>query len=299
MFRIARLLTAFSCAACTASSQQPTFDQLAALFQNQAVPSLRAEVRQIPARSGARFFDLSFASPVNGRVPGVLITPDRSGRFPVLLFGHWMMEGSPLRNRNEFLEEAVVLARAGAICLLLDTPLVREGVKRDPDVMHGQEPLAAVQMTREWRRALDILLARSDVDPSRVAYVGHSFSAEVGAKLTAVEKRIQSFVLMANTYSLRDFVYDELNDAMLAWRKQFGEERVREYLQRFAFQDSLPFITHSAPAAVFVQNGRADAEIPERIVRASVARFQEPKRLQFYDAGHELNAAARRKKFIL
>jgi hypothetical protein len=45
---------------------------------------------------------------------------------------------------------------------------------------------------------------------------------------------------------------------------------------------------------VFVQNGRADAEIPERIVRASVARFQEPKRLQFYDAGHELNAAARR-----
>ncbi len=33
-----------------------------------------------------------------------------------------------MRNHTEFLEEAIVYARAGAVCLLLDTPLVRPGV---------------------------------------------------------------------------------------------------------------------------------------------------------------------------
>ena len=59
-------------------------------------------------------------------------------------------------------------------------------------------------------------------------------------------------------------------------------------------RDPAPYVKHSAPAAVFVQNGRLDKEIPEGIVRKSSAYFQQPKRLEFYDAGHELNAAARR-----
>ena len=46
-------------------------------------------------------------------------------------------------------------------------------------------------MAREWRRAIDLMLARKDVDATRVAYVGHSFSAGVGAKLAGVEKRIR------------------------------------------------------------------------------------------------------------
>lgn len=72
------------------------------------------------------------------------------------------MNGSPMRNHTEFLEEAIVLARTGAICLLLDGPLVRPGVTQDPDFMHGQDANAALQMVREWRRSLDLLIARPD-----------------------------------------------------------------------------------------------------------------------------------------
>ena len=32
-----------------------------------------------------------------------------------------------MRNRNEFLEEAIVMTKAGTICLLLDTPLISPG----------------------------------------------------------------------------------------------------------------------------------------------------------------------------
>lgn len=277
-----------------AQPPEPSIDQVIGFFDHSPGQPAQEQLTALTPRSGVRLFDYSFASPVSGRVPGLLVTPDQTGRrFAVVLFGHWMMPGSPLRNRNEFLEEAIVLARGGALCLLLDSPLVRPGVAEDPDPLHGQAAHAGVQMAREWRRALDLLLARPDADPKRVAYVGHSFNAGVGAKLTAVEKRIRSFVLLANTYSLRGLVYDDRNPEMRAMREKLGEESLRAYFERFPFDDSAPFVRHSAPASVFLQNGRLDKDPPERPVRESFALFREPKRLEFYEAGHELNAAAR------
>ena len=175
----------------------------------------------------------------------------------------------------------------------MDTPLIRPGVSEDPELLHGQEANAAVQMAREWRRALDLLLSRSDVDPEHVAYVGHSFTAGVGAKLTAVEKRIQSLVLMANTYSLRDYVYDDKNQEMVDFRKKVGEPRIQAYFEKLPWEDSAPFVRHSSPSAVFLQNGLLDKGIPESTVRKSFVSFQQPKRLEFYHAGHELNSAPR------
>jgi len=159
-----------------------SFDNLAKRFVNDRNQPAEERVSRVEGRPGVRIFSYSFASPVAGRVPGILITPDRRGRFPVILFGHWMMNGSPMKNHKEFLDEAVVLARAGAICVLLDAPLVREGVVEDPELMHGQEANATVQMAREWRRALDLMLARPDADAGRVAYVGqfqHGSGSEV------------------------------------------------------------------------------------------------------------------------
>jgi cephalosporin-C deacetylase-like acetyl esterase len=288
-----KIVLALLAFALSAFGQPATFDELTNLFRVNPGQPQGAELSGMGHGRGVRTFDFSFSSPVSGRVPGVLVIPDHPGRFPVILFGHWMMAGSPMRDHTEFLEEAIVYARAGVICLLLDSPLVRDGIIEDPDPMHGQGPNAALQMALEWRRALDILLLRKDVDPKRVAYVGHSFGAGVGAKLTGVEKRIQSFVLMANVYSLRDYIYDEQNADMLAMRNKVGEDWIQSYFRQFPWDDSAPFVRHSAPAAVFLQNGRLDEALPERIVRKSFEYFQQPKRIKFYDAGHALNSAAR------
>lgn len=271
-----------------------TFEELAKRFEYDRRQPAEERIIGTQGREGVRIFDYSFASPAGGRVPGVLVTPVNRGRFPLVLYGHWMMKGSPLANHGEFLEEAVVVARAGAVCLLLDTPQIRPGFVEDPDDMHGQGPNAALQMAREWRRAIDLITARGEVDSKRIAYVGHSFSAGVGAKLVGVEKRIGSFVLMANIYSLHEFIYDDQNEEMKAQREKLGEEWLRNYFENFPWDDSRLFVEHSAPSAVFLQSGRLDKPIPERIVRLSFGHFQEPKRMEMYDAGHELNAAARR-----
>ncbi len=42
-------------------------------------------------------------------MPAYLVVPAGKGPFAAILFGHWAMDGSPTRNRTEFLEEAVAL----------------------------------------------------------------------------------------------------------------------------------------------------------------------------------------------
>ena len=57
------------------------------------------------------------------------------------------MKGSPLRNKDEFLEEAVVIAHAGAASVPLDSPLVRESVTEDPAPMHAGSERCSVNGT--------------------------------------------------------------------------------------------------------------------------------------------------------
>jgi hypothetical protein len=204
-----------------------------------------------------------------------------------------MIPGSPLRNKGEFLEEAVLMAKAGALCLLLDSPLVRPGVVQDPDPMNGQGPKAHLQMAKEWRKALDLMLARQDIEADRVAYVGHSFNAGVGALLTGVEKRIGSFVLMANQYSFREYMYDGRNRAAVEERRKRGDGFIDAYLEAFPWADTVHFVERSSPAAVFLQFGKKDEPIPVHIAELGFSHFGAPKRMELYDAGHELDAQAR------
>jgi len=210
--RVALLFVCLTVFAPQASAQSaaPRFEDLARQFEYDRKAALDVREAGREKRDGVNVIDLSYASPRGGRVPAYLVVPEGKGPFAAVLFGHWMMPGSPLKNRREFLEEAVVLARAGAVSLLTDSPLVRPGFVEEKDEMRAQAQSseAARQQVIDFRRGVDLLLSRKDVDPRRVAYVGHSFDAHVGAILAGVEKRIGSFVLMAGEYSDEEYVFD-------------------------------------------------------------------------------------------
>jgi dienelactone hydrolase len=276
----------------------PRFEELVKQFDYDAKAPV--DVREVgrERRRGATVIDMSYASPRGGRVPAYLVLPEGRGPFAAVLFGHWMMDGSPLKNRREFLEEAVVLAGAGAVSLLIDTPLVRPGFVAEKDDLRGavQSAEAARQQVVDLRRGTDLLLARRDVDPKRVAYVGHSFDAHVGAILSAVEKRVGSFVLMAGAYADEEYVFDPENEAMKKFRERYGDAALRAYFRAYAWDDPVHFVGHNAPAAVFLQYGRRDKPITEKMARRDFNRFAAPTRAGFYDAGHELDAEARRER---
>ena len=165
-----------------------------------------------------------------------------------------------MKNRNEFLQEALVLARCGAASLLIDTPFVRPGFVADPDLLGSAVQASEVEQQQvvDLRRGLDLLLSRSDIDSTRIAYVGHSFSAHAGAILAGVEKRIQSFVLMASGYADEENTLTSQNPDIVKIRQQLGEEKIRAYFREYAWDDPIYYLPHSAPAAVFLQFANKD-----------------------------------------
>ena len=169
----------------SAQNSRPHFEQLVREFDYDRKAPL--DVREVgrESREGVTIIDLSYSSPRGGNVPAYLVVPAGKGPFAAILFGHWMMPGSPMMNRREFLEEAVVLARSGAVSLLIDAPYVRPGFKREKDELRSaiQSSEVSRQQVIDFRRGLDLLTARPDVDPKRIAYVGHSFDAHVGGIL--------------------------------------------------------------------------------------------------------------------
>ena len=282
----------------SAQNTRPPFEQLVREFDYDVKAPLGVREIGRESREGATIVDLSYLSPRGGSVPAYLVVPAGEGPFAAILFGHWMMPGSPMTNRRQFLDEALVLARAGAVSLLIDAPHVRGGFVREKDELRSAIQSAEVsrQQVIDFRRGLDLLLARPDIDPKRIAYVGHSFDAHVGGILAGVEKRIGSFVLMAGGFADEAYVFDEENSEMVKLRARIGDKRLRDYFRTYAWDDPANFIGHSAPAAVFLQFGRQDKPISEKTATRAYQLFSEPKTMKFYEAGHALNAEARRER---
>src|SRR5947208_15481996 len=180
------------------------------------------EVREtgVEQRSGVAVHDISYASPKGGRVPAYLVVP--SGKGPAVIWGHWYWENSEFRNRKEFLQEAVALAHAGVVSLLTDGPIARPGHIEDKAPLNQQQVTDLIQQIVDMRRGADLLLARKDVDPKRLAYVGHSYNASVGGFLSGIDKRFKAFVLMAGGLS------DELDlktKEVQEYRQKIGPEK--------------------------------------------------------------------------
>jgi dienelactone hydrolase len=242
-------------------------------------------------RGDIAIHDISYVSPKGGRVPGYLVVPKGKGPFAAVIWGHWYMKGSDFLNRKEFLDEAVALAHAGVVSLLTDGPVARPGHVADRTPLNERQISDQLQQIVDMRRGVDLLLARSDVDPKRLAYVGHSYNATVGGVLSGVDKRFTAFVLMAGALSdEQDIKSKEYQD----YRQEVGAEKFDAFIAKYAWIDPGKFVSHAAPATVFLQYATREKFVTADRARAYAAIVSEPKRFQLYDAPHALNAEARR-----
>lgn len=245
----------------------------------------------VEQRGEVAVHDISYASPQGGRVPAYLVVPKGKGPFAAVIWGHWYQDGSEFLNRKEFLEEAVALAPSGVVSLLTDGPIARPGFVRDPDPLGDAQIEQRVQAILDMRRGADVLVARADVDAKRLAYVGHSYNAATGAFLAGIDKRFKAFVLMAGNLSDEvDVKSKEFQD----FRRRIGPEKFDAFMEKYAWLDQGKYVSHAAPASVFLQYAtKEDFLTPER-AREYYAIVSEPKTLKFYEAPHALNAEARR-----
>ncbi|MFZ0038533.1 MAG: hypothetical protein WAK91_13980 [Candidatus Acidiferrales bacterium] len=291
--RISAAILVFAVIAPVAAAQEAYRDLAKRFDYGAGTPGLSVKEEGVQDRSGIKIHDISYASPVSGRVPAYLVVPAAKGRYAAILWGHWMMPNSPSANRGEFLEEAVVLAQAGVVSLMIDAPMVRPGFKPEADPLGPQSAETTRQEVMDLRRGLDLLLARPDVDPKRVAYVGHSFGASCGAMLDAVDKRPAAFVFMGNPVSVSDIMKSDL--PMIAeFRKKFGDEKIKEYLAKYGWSDPGEYAAYLGPAPALFEYATHDEFMTVPMEQKYFDMSKGPKEIKFYEATHSLDAQARR-----
>jgi dienelactone hydrolase len=246
-------------------------------------------------RGSVGIYDVSYASPKGGRVRAYLVLPPGKGPFAAVIWGHWCWTNSNLRNRREFLDEAVALATTGAASLLIDFPIARPGYVEDKDPLSSQQIDDLVQEVVDIRRGADLLLARPFVDAKRLAYVGHSCGASAGGVVSGVDKRFRAFVLMAG--SLSDEVITK-SPQFQEFRQKLGPAKVDAFLAKYSWSDPGKYISHAAPATLFLQYAIQEKFLTAEMAKATAALASEPKQFKLYDAPHALNGEALRDRLV-
>jgi cephalosporin-C deacetylase-like acetyl esterase len=245
----------------------------------------------VQRRQNATVYDIAYDSPKGGVVPAYVVVPKGRSPFAAIIWGHWYWQNSSMRNRKEFLDEAIALASAGAISLLTDGPIARRGHVDTKDPLDERTATDFIQQVIDMRRGVDVLLARQDVDPKRIAFVGHSYNAGVGALLSGVDRRFKCFVLMAGSMS------DELTQStkeFQEFRQRAGPARMDAFVAKYSFLDQGKFVSHAAPAIVFLQFANQEKFLTPERARQHAAIVSEPKQVKFYEAPHALDGEARR-----
>ena len=239
----------------------------------------------------ATIYDITYDSPKGGVVPAYLVVPIGRGPFAAIIWGHWYWQNSSVRNRKEFLDEAILLAQDGVVSLLTDGPVARPGHVESKDPLDERIATDFIQQVIDMRRGVDLLLVRRDVDPKRIAYVGHSYNANVGALLSGVDRRVRAFVLMAGSMS------DELTQntkEFQEFRQKIGPEKLDAFVAKYLYLDQGKYVSHAAPAVVFLQFANQEKFLTPERAHQHAAIVSEPKQVKFYEAPHALNAEARR-----
>jgi hypothetical protein len=234
---------------------------------------------------GVTVNDLTYASPMGGRVPATLVIPDGDGPFAGLLLQHGMGAGSHPGARKFHLPEAEIYARLGAVVLLIDAPFNRpeHGIYSSM-YLSEKDRQEQIQYIIDLRRGVDLLLSMREVDPDRLAYMGISGGGAMGGLLAGVEHRLQGYVLVVGDgglvthitgpedYGWWDYKPKGLREQWIAWMWSI---------------EPIHYVGCASPASLLFQNGTQDVSVPP----ADALRYQhagsEPKTVLWYESSHD------------
>ncbi len=235
---------------------------------------------------GVETHAISFASPRGGRATGLLFVPRGGGRKAGIV----NMHGAP-GSARQVAASSAALARRGAVVLALDAPFAR---RTDGDMLAFTEADSAdhVQLVVDLQRAVDLLLARPDVDPARIAYVGGSFGGAVGTMFAAVDPRPAAYVLFVPDGGMVSHftAVDGTPQQPLAGMPATVRDR---WLAAMRPVEGIGYVGRARPGSILFQNGRQDPYVPADKAAALHRAAGASHTVQWYDSGHALPAQAR------
>lgn len=224
--------------------------------------------------------DLTYSSPMGGKVPAFLVTPAAGGPWAGLIYMH-----PGQGDRRTFLPEALDLARRGAVSLLIDAPYLRPEFAWSPEPDGEADARMYRQLVTDVRRGIDLLITLPGVDPTRIGYVGHSLGATWGGPLAGVEPRLRTLVLMAGYPSLTDWHRTSGHALAVGLRSRLTPEQLEAYLAPLAPLDAVHHVG-KAGAPLLFQFATDDEFVTREQAEQYFAAAPEPKAIGWYDADH-------------
>jgi dienelactone hydrolase len=277
----ARLRVAAALAAALAAAPACAQDDLPLhLFDYDRAAPLELRSSPFGDDSGVDIHQISYASPKGGRVNGRLFVPRGGGPFAGVILAHGMPG-----NAEAFTGRAAYIARHGAVVIAIDAPFNRR--PGGPLTRTPRDSAEQVQLVVDLQRAVDVLLARPDVDPARLAYVGRSYGGATGALLAGVERRLKTYIL-----AVADGGITTRFTAPGAPQPPPSQEaQARAWLAAMQPIEGIRFV-HRANAPIFFQNARQDQFVSVERAEALHAAATGQKEVRWYDTPHALNPAA-------
>jgi uncharacterized protein len=248
-----------------------------ALFAYDDGAPLSIRVRDSWQTGSVEVISLSYASPMGGRVPALVLVPRGRGPFAGLIAQH----GLPA-DRFGMLQVAEELARLGAVVVAIDAPWAR---RREVPMFTKRDRADQIQLIVDLRRAVDLLQSRDDVDGDRIGYLGISYGAAMGGLFAGVEDRIAAFVLAVGDGGLvTHLTGPEDADGPLS---RLPAARRESWLAAMEPIEPLKWIGR-AEAPILFQSGRTDEAVPPADATEFHQAAREPKDVRWYESGHFL-----------
>ena len=217
-----------------------------------------------------------------GKLNMLVVRPVGKGPFPAIVYQH-----GGGQNMLTYLAEAEVMARAGAVSLILDAP------PASPEPSKPLAEMSPAEIREEnagivvcYRRTLDYLDSLKTIDAARIGFVGHSYGGILAGVLAGIDRRVKTFVLIGGVARYSRHIAVNQSDVWVQWRNRVGISNLPRALEELRPIDPDQYISRPGHGPILFQCGNFDSpdnvEAGQEYFRAASA----PKELRWYDTDH-------------
>jgi cephalosporin-C deacetylase-like acetyl esterase len=254
-------------------SDLPHYSELTKIFSYDQKAPLHLKQLSSIDKDGVAIQSIEFT--IGGKQPcsAMLAVPKRRGPLPAVI---WLGSGD-----KDWTPYASEFSKLGAISLVPDN--CGNAPASDAHGFYNDEVHAVIEL----RRGVDLLVARGDVDPKRIAFVGHSGGAMLGADAVAVDGRFKAAVFESGLQGFTYHICSSPHPYAVHVRAQLGDA-LQGFITTLAPLDAILYVGHEAPTALLFQSARMDKGVPQSDAQAFFDAASQPKQIIWYDTGHEM-----------
>ena len=252
--------------------------ELKQLYDYDRAAPLELKLSQTASRNGYTLYDVSYSLPKKQRTDGFLAVPQGRGRKPAVV---WMHSSGALA----WLGDAILLTQSGAVSLIINAP-----ASSVPGTPEGDRD-AMIAAVVALRRAADVLEARDDVDPHRIALAGHSFGAMMSAVAASIDPRFKAAIFETGLLGMSIHIGTSPHSWAQGVRKELGAG-LTHYLEVISVVDAAHYIGHAPLIPKLFQSAWYDPGVPHEDSVKFYEAATGPKEMKWYDTAHDIDDIA-------